>query len=81
MHTYIHTYIHTHTYTYYIGYQIANALKGTQIPVTYILDCAVGRVIEKVDLVLVGAEAVTENGGIINKIGIYIYVCVCVVLC
>ncbi len=51
------------------GYEIANILKDTEIPVTYILDCAVGRVIEKIDLVLVGAESVTENGGIINKIG------------
>ncbi|NXE36463.1 EI2BA factor, partial [Ptilorrhoa leucosticta] len=39
------------------------------IPVTVILDAAVGYIMEKVDLVLVGAEGVVESGGIINKIG------------
>ena len=34
-----------------------------------VLDAAVGYIIEKVDLVIVGAEGVVENGGIINKIG------------
>ncbi|NWZ43598.1 EI2BA factor, partial [Brachypodius atriceps] len=39
------------------------------IPVIVILDAAVGYIMEKVDLVLVGAEGVVESGGIINKIG------------
>ncbi|KAH7639231.1 eukaryotic translation initiation factor 2B subunit alpha [Dermatophagoides farinae] len=39
--------------------------------VTLILDSAVGSMMDCVDLVLVGAEGVTESGGIINKIGTY----------
>ncbi|KAL2298288.1 hypothetical protein Nmel_015280, partial [Mimus melanotis] len=47
----------------------AKALRKLNIPVTVILDAAVGYIMEKVDLVLVGAEGVVESGGIINKIG------------
>lgn len=36
-----------------------------------ILDAAVGYMMEKVDLVLVGAEGVVESGGIINRVGTY----------
>ena len=36
-----------------------------------ILDAAIGYYMEKVDIVLVGAEAVVTNGGVINKIGTY----------
>jgi len=39
------------------------------VDVTLILDSAVGMVMEKIDLVLLGAEGVVESGGIINKIG------------
>lgn len=35
------------------------------------MDSAVGVIMEEVDLCLVGAEGVAENGGIINEIGIY----------
>ncbi|NXP49103.1 EI2BA factor, partial [Heliornis fulica] len=45
------------------------SLRKLNIPVTVILDAAVGYIMEKVDLVLVGAEGVVESGGIINKIG------------
>ncbi|NXG58308.1 EI2BA factor, partial [Hemiprocne comata] len=48
---------------------MAKALRKLNIPVTVILDAAVGYIMEKVDLVLVGAEGVVESGGIINKIG------------
>ncbi|NWV46715.1 EI2BA factor, partial [Daphoenositta chrysoptera] len=48
---------------------MAEALRKLNIPVTVILDAAVGYIMEKVDLVLVGAEGVVESGGIINKIG------------
>ena len=41
------------------------------IPCTVILDSAVGYIMERVDMVLVGAESVVESGGIINKIGTY----------
>ncbi|NWS78720.1 EI2BA factor, partial [Crotophaga sulcirostris] len=49
-----------------IKQKMAKALRKLNIPVTVILDAAVG---QKVDLVLVGAEGVVESGGIINKIG------------
>ncbi|XP_061459453.1 translation initiation factor eIF-2B subunit alpha [Rhineura floridana] len=51
------------------GQKMAKALSKLGIPVTIILDAAVGYIMEKVDLVIVGAEGVVENGGIINKIG------------
>ena len=39
--------------------------------VSVIPDSAIGFFLERVDLVLVGAEAVVKNGGIINEIGSY----------
>ncbi|NWU97725.1 EI2BA factor, partial [Upupa epops] len=48
--------------------KMAKALRKLNIPVTVILDAAVGYIMEKVDLVLVGAEGVVESGGIINKV-------------
>ena len=41
------------------------------IPTTVVLDSAMAYFMEKVDMVIVGAEGVVENGGIINKIGTY----------
>lgn len=41
------------------------------IPARLILDAAMGHVMEKAELVLVGAEAVVENGGVLNKVGTY----------
>ncbi|KAK0154358.1 Translation initiation factor eIF-2B subunit alpha [Merluccius polli] len=49
------------------GEQMAEALRKLDVPVTVVLDAAVGYVVEKVDLVIVGAEGVVESGGIINK--------------
>ena len=49
-------------------YAAADELLRAGVPVTLILDSAVGYIMEKVDLVLVGAEGVVENGGIINKV-------------
>jgi len=53
------------------GYKVSQELLNAGIPTTIILDSAVGYMMENVDLVLVGAEGVVENGGIINKIGTY----------
>jgi translation initiation factor eIF-2B subunit alpha len=39
------------------------------IPTTVVLDSAMGYVMDAVDIVLVGAEGVVENGGIVNKMG------------
>ncbi|KAB5528360.1 hypothetical protein PHYPO_G00139380 [Pangasianodon hypophthalmus] len=53
------------------GQRMAEKLRRLNIPVTVVLDAAVGYIMEKVDLVIVGAEGVVESGGIINKIGTY----------
>ncbi|KAI1882006.1 hypothetical protein AGOR_G00246230 [Albula goreensis] len=53
------------------GNKMAEALKNLNVPVTVVLDAAVGYIMEKVDMVIVGAEGVVESGGIINKIGTY----------
>ncbi|XP_051528984.1 translation initiation factor eIF-2B subunit alpha-like isoform X3 [Myxocyprinus asiaticus] len=53
------------------GELMAQKLRRLNIPVTVVLDAAVGYIMEKVDLVIVGAEGVVESGGIINKIGTY----------
>ncbi|XP_054155082.1 translation initiation factor eIF-2B subunit alpha-like [Oppia nitens] len=46
-------------------------LKENGIMSTLIIDSAVAYIMERVDIVLVGAEGVAESGGIINKIGTY----------
>mmetsp|Transcript_16185 Transcript_16185/g.32819 ORF Transcript_16185/g.32819 Transcript_16185/m.32819 type:complete len:267 (-) Transcript_16185:363-1163(-) len=48
---------------------VAECLRKKDIPVTVILDSAVAAVMERVDMVLVGAQGIVENGGLINKIG------------
>ncbi|XP_076811781.1 translation initiation factor eIF2B subunit alpha-like [Clavelina lepadiformis] len=53
------------------GNFMAQLLQEYDIPVTVILDAASGYILDKVDVVLIGAEGVVENGGIINKIGSY----------
>ncbi|CAB9503768.1 factor eIF-2B subunit alpha [Seminavis robusta] len=40
-----------------------------KIPTTVVLDSAMGYIMDTVDIVLVGAEGVVENGGIVNKMG------------
>ncbi|XP_022919605.1 translation initiation factor eIF2B subunit alpha [Onthophagus taurus] len=46
-------------------------LETEGIECSLILDAAVGCIMEKINFVMVGAEGVVENGGIINKIGTY----------
>eukprot|EP00127_Corallochytrium_limacisporum_P001437 Clim_evm59s55 gene=Clim_evmTU59s55 len=53
----------------FVGLSMAKDLSKAGIPVTIILDAAVGCMMQKVDLVVVGAEGVVENGGIINRVG------------
>jgi len=53
------------------GELMAKLLRGKGVPVTLIVDSAVGYVIHKVDKILVGAEGVAESGGIINHVGTY----------
>ena len=45
------------------------ALAAAGIPCTVVLDSAVAYVMDKVDIVLVGSEAVVESGGLINAVG------------
>ncbi|OMJ28967.1 Translation initiation factor eIF-2B subunit alpha [Smittium culicis] len=49
------------------GLKTAQELQELGIPCKVVLDAAIGFIMEKVDLVLVGAEGVVENGGLINK--------------
>ena len=53
------------------GYRVQEGLRDEGIPVTVILDTAVGMIMEQVDMVLCGAEGVVENGGLINQVGTY----------
>jgi translation initiation factor 2B subunit (eIF-2B alpha/beta/delta family) len=53
------------------GIQTARELTAVGIPVTLILDTGVAYVMERVDMVLCGAEGVVESGGIINNLGTY----------
>lgn len=53
------------------GHRMVAALNQRGIKATPILDSSVGYVMERVDFVLVGAQGVAENGGLINKIGTY----------
>lgn len=53
------------------GFTMAKVLADLNIPTTIVLDNAVGYIMERIDMVLVGAEAVAESGGIVNKLGTY----------
>eukprot|EP01094_Clydonella_sp_ATCC50884_P019222 TRINITY_DN3708_c0_g1_i2.p1 TRINITY_DN3708_c0_g1~~TRINITY_DN3708_c0_g1_i2.p1 ORF type:complete len:320 (-),score=106.05 TRINITY_DN3708_c0_g1_i2:249-1208(-) len=53
------------------GYDMVTELHKHGIPTTLIMDSAAAHLMQKIDFVLVGAEAVVENGGIINKIGTF----------
>ncbi|KYQ91782.1 translation initiation factor eIF-2B alpha subunit [Tieghemostelium lacteum] len=53
------------------GYKTALRLQSAGIQVKLIMDGAVSRFMDKVDYVLCGAEAIVENGGILNKVGTY----------
>lgn len=51
------------------GILTAGELNRLKIPVTYIVDSAVRFFMNKVDKVVVGADAVAANGAVVNKIG------------
>lgn len=53
------------------GVKAAKFYTEAGIPTTVVLDSAMGYIMESVDMVLVGAEGVVENGGIVNKLGTY----------
>jgi translation initiation factor eIF-2B subunit alpha len=55
------------------GLIMARALAELGVPVVAILDCGAAAALEtrRVDFALVGAEAVVESGGAVNKLGTY----------
>ena len=53
------------------GEQMAKELLENGIDAQVILDISVGYYIKDIDCVVVGADAVCENGGIINRTGTY----------
>mmetsp|Transcript_28545 Transcript_28545/g.92612 ORF Transcript_28545/g.92612 Transcript_28545/m.92612 type:complete len:313 (+) Transcript_28545:1-939(+) len=53
------------------GYTAVKALADAKIPVSLVLDSAMGVALERAGMVLVGAEGVVESGGIVNKIGTF----------
>ncbi len=61
--------ISTETRPRYQGRITASILSRAGIPVTLIVDSAARFFMEKVDKVIVGADAVAANGAVVNKIG------------
>jgi len=59
----------TETRPRFQGHLTAHALASAGIPVTLILDDAVRYFIQNVDAVLIGADAITANGALVNKVG------------
>ncbi|KZF23201.1 nagb/rpia/CoA transferase-like protein [Xylona heveae TC161] len=53
------------------GLATVAALRAKGVPVATIPESAVGYSLGKVDMVIVGAEGVVENGGIISRLGTY----------
>lgn len=53
----------------FLRIKTAEALTAAGVPSTVILDSAVAYVMDKVDFVLVGSEAVVESGGLVNAVG------------
>ena len=57
------------------GVKAAEFYLEAGIPVRLCLDVAMGNIMEQVNVVLTGAEAIAENGGVINKVGTYALAC------
>jgi len=53
------------------GKETASIFADAGIPTSLIVDSAMGVAMENVDLCIVGAEGVMENGGVVNRIGTY----------
>jgi len=53
------------------GTKFVESLRSNGVPVATIGEGAVGYALGKVDLVIVGAEGVVENGGVISRLGTY----------
>lgn len=57
------------------GARVAQELEAGGVPARIIIDAAVAREMESIDVVLVGAEAVAETGGVVNKVGTLTVAC------
>lgn len=53
------------------GFRAFSLLRERGVPCHLLMDSAVGFVMDSIDFVLVGAEAVVENGGLVNCVGTY----------
>lgn len=53
------------------GYLMYEELVKEGINCTLLVDSAMGFIMDEIDYILTGAEIVTENGGIINRVGTY----------
>eukprot|EP00238_Polyblepharides_amylifera_P003464 CAMPEP_0196575010 /NCGR_PEP_ID=MMETSP1081-20130531/4588_1 /TAXON_ID=36882 /ORGANISM="Pyramimonas amylifera, Strain CCMP720" /LENGTH=350 /DNA_ID=CAMNT_0041893187 /DNA_START=70 /DNA_END=1122 /DNA_ORIENTATION=- len=53
------------------GTKMAEALLALGVPCTLVLDSAAAYAMEGVDMLLLGAEVVVENGGVVNKLGTF----------
>jgi len=53
------------------GYETCRRLKQQRVPAETILDGAVASYMGQIDAVVLGAEAIVESGGVINRIGTY----------
>ncbi|ODO06166.1 translation initiation factor eIF-2B subunit alpha [Cryptococcus wingfieldii CBS 7118] len=54
-----------------LGMKTHQILTANGIPCEVVLDSAVAYVMERVDMVLVGSEAVVESGGLVSSVGTY----------
>eukprot|EP01114_Cavostelium_apophysatum_P014036 TRINITY_DN3532_c0_g1_i1.p1 TRINITY_DN3532_c0_g1~~TRINITY_DN3532_c0_g1_i1.p1 ORF type:complete len:343 (-),score=96.27 TRINITY_DN3532_c0_g1_i1:16-1044(-) len=54
-----------------LGHRTAKLLQDAHIPVTIVTDSAVAHIMDRIDVIFVGAEGIVENGGIVNKTGTY----------
>ncbi len=61
--------INTETRPKFQGRITASQLRSRGIPITHITDSSVRTFMSKVDMVLVGADTVTSDGHLINKVG------------
>ncbi len=59
----------TETRPRFQGYITARDLVSRGIPVTLVPDSAVVHIMRKADLVIVGADAISSNGALVNKVG------------
>jgi ribose 1,5-bisphosphate isomerase len=61
--------IHTESRPRYQGHITAKELTRAGIPTTMVVDSAISTYIRKADLAIVGADVITADGNLINKIG------------